>query len=173
MCFFTRADTFLGLSNAGNAPPILEASMRQANNSMPSSRLHEENLILSTSTKESYVPATPSQGETEWDHERAADGPTKSILEVTMSKPGNESSSIPSINIEDCKTNDAIQMIHDGPYNGRLLFCMNSSSWVVDFLVAVWQSQYNHAKRNVLWKWCVVDICGWEKCKLIVLMLRC
>ncbi|KAF2315528.1 hypothetical protein GH714_040015 [Hevea brasiliensis] len=101
-----QAQLCLLRSNGSNAASILDANVGQANNSTPSTVAREENL---TRIVDACVSATPSISETEQAQERV------------VAEPANDSSSLARIDIQDSKTSDAIQMIHGGPYNGRLI----------------------------------------------------
>ena len=98
-----------------NVSPFTDASTEKDKSS--SSFVHEENLLVSNDTLETYFPATPQTGEAELDRELVVDAPVGNQQELSTSKSGYSLSSSSSLHVRDGGIGDSSQSL-DGSHVG-------------------------------------------------------
>ncbi|PON96927.1 hypothetical protein TorRG33x02_073060, partial [Trema orientale] len=96
-----------------NVSPFSDANTEKAKSS--SNCVHEENLLMSKETLETYFPATPQIGEAELDQELVVAAPVGNQQEVSTSKSGYNLSSSSNLYVRDGGIGDSSQLL-DGSH---------------------------------------------------------
>ncbi|PON34741.1 Guanine nucleotide-binding protein, beta subunit [Trema orientale] len=96
-----------------NVSPFTDASTEKVKSS--SSFVHEENLLMSKDTLETYFPATPQIGEAELDQELVVGAPVGNQQEVSMTNSGYNLSFSSNLHVRDGGIGDSSQLL-DGSH---------------------------------------------------------